>query len=41
LVKPHQALNGKTPAKKLGIKIEGKNKLITVIQNAKKELKNE
>jgi len=34
-------LNGKTPAEKCGIKIEGNDKWMTIIQNAKKELKNE
>jgi hypothetical protein len=36
-VKPHMALDGKTPAEASGIKIEGKNKWLTVIQNASKE----
>jgi len=30
------ALKGKTPAEKCGIEIEGDNKWITIIQNAKK-----
>jgi hypothetical protein len=30
----HERLNGKTPADIAGIKIEGENKWITVIQNA-------
>lgn len=30
----HEGLNGKTPAEAAGIKIEGDNKWITVIQNA-------
>jgi hypothetical protein len=30
----HEGLNGKTPAEIAGIKIEGQNKWITVIQNA-------
>jgi putative transposase len=30
----HEALDGKTPAEKCGIKIEGKNKWKTLIQNA-------
>jgi hypothetical protein len=34
-------LNGKTPAEKYGIKIEGNDKWMTIIQNAKKELRNE
>ena len=33
-VKPHEGLEGKTPAEASGIKIEGHNKWITVIQNA-------
>ena len=35
-VKLHQALDGKTPAEASGLKIEGKNKWLTVIQNASK-----
>jgi hypothetical protein len=30
------ALDGKTPAEACGIKIEGDNKWLTIIQNAKK-----
>lgn len=30
----HEWLNGKTPAEIAGIKIEGKNKWMTIIQNA-------
>jgi hypothetical protein len=33
-VRPHMALEGKTPADMAGIKIEGENKWITLIQNA-------
>jgi putative transposase len=33
-VRPHEALNGQTPAEKAGIKIEGENKFLTLIQNA-------
>lgn len=33
-VREHEALNGQTPADKCGIKIEGKNKWLTLIQNA-------
>ncbi len=33
-VRPHMALNGKTPAEVAGIKVEGDNKWITIIQNA-------
>lgn len=32
--KPHQALNGKTPAEVSGIKIDGENKLLSLIRNA-------
>ncbi len=35
-IKPHMGLDGKTPAEKAGIKVEGENKWITLIQNAKK-----
>lgn len=34
-IREHEALNGKTPAEKCGIKIEGKNKWMTLIQNSK------
>ena len=33
-VRPHMGLNGQTPADKVGIKIDGNNKWITLIQNA-------
>jgi hypothetical protein len=33
-VRPHEALNGKTPSEAAGIKVEGENKWITLIQNA-------
>jgi putative transposase len=36
-LREHEALNGKTPAETCGIKVEGKNKWITLIQNASKE----
>lgn len=36
LIRPHQALNGMTPSEKCGIRIEGKNKWLTLIQNASK-----
>jgi len=35
-VRPHEGLNGATPADKAGIKVEGKNKWLTIIQNASK-----
>ena len=34
----HEGLVGKTPAEVAGIKIEGKNKWITVIQNASRQV---
>ena len=34
-------MNGQTPAEKCGIKIEDNDKWMTIIQNAKKELKND
>jgi putative transposase len=37
--RPHMALNGKTPAEKCGIIIEGENKWKTVIENASSNLK--
>jgi putative transposase len=36
--RPHEGLNGKTPAEAAGIKIEGENPWITVIQNAAKPI---
>ncbi len=36
-IRPHESLNGKTPAEACGIKVEGKNKWITLIQNASKK----
>jgi hypothetical protein len=33
-IRPHEGLNGKTPAEACGITIEGKNKWLTLIQNA-------
>ena len=38
-IREHDGLNGQTPAEKCGIKIEGNDKWMTIIQNAKKELK--
>lgn len=37
-IRPHMAIEGKTPAEASGIKIEGDNKWITLIQNAKKSI---
>lgn len=33
-IRPHEGLNGKTPAEACGIRVEGNNKWITIIQNA-------
>ncbi|MDE1824354.1 MAG: IS1/IS6 family transposase [Candidatus Micrarchaeota archaeon] len=33
-IRPHEALNGETPADRCGIKVEGANKWLTIIQNA-------
>jgi len=33
-VRPHEALKGKTTAEVAGIKVEGENKWLTLIQNA-------
>ena len=35
-IRPHEALDGKTPSEACGITVEGKNKWITLIQNASK-----
>jgi putative transposase len=35
-IRPHMALENKTPAEKAGVKVEGENRWITLIQNAKK-----
>jgi len=32
-VRPHMALNGRTPAEVCGIEVRGKNKWLTLIQN--------
>ncbi|MGP8068859.1 MAG: hypothetical protein ACLP5V_03090 [Candidatus Bathyarchaeia archaeon] len=34
-IRPHQALKGKTPAEVAGIRVEGENKWLTMIQNAR------
>jgi putative transposase len=35
-LRPHEGLDGRTPADANGIKIEGDNKWVTLIQNASK-----
>jgi transposase-like protein len=37
-IRPHEGLDGKTPAEACGIKVEGKNKWITLIQNASRNV---
>jgi hypothetical protein len=36
-IRPHESLAGKTPAEAAGIKVEGKNKWLTLIQNSSKK----
>jgi putative transposase len=36
-IRPHEGLGGKTPAEAAGIKVEGENKWLTLIQNASQE----
>jgi putative transposase len=38
-IRPHEALDGKTPSEVCGITIEGKNKWLTLIQNASQQPK--
>ncbi len=38
-IRPHETLNGQTPAEKCGIEVKGKNKWLTLIQNASMEKK--
>jgi hypothetical protein len=40
-VRPHMGLDGKTPAEKCGIKIDGDNKWLTLIQNSARVKRNE
>ena len=35
-IRSHMGIDGKTPSEEAGIKVEGSNKWITLIQNAKK-----
>jgi len=37
-VRPHEGLDGKTPAEACGIEIKGKDKWVTLIQNATKKI---
>ena len=36
-VRPHEALNGQTPAERAGIEVQGSDKWLTLIQNASRE----
>ena len=36
-VRPHEALEGRTPADLAGIQVKGENKRLTLIQNASRE----
>ena len=36
-VRPHEALEGRTPAEACGIRVEGRDKWLTLIQNASKQ----
>jgi hypothetical protein len=36
-IRPHEALEGKTPSEKAGIEIKGTDKWMTIIQNASKK----
>jgi len=36
-IRPHMALDGQTPAEKAGIEIKGRDKWLTLIQNASKK----
>lgn len=40
-IRPHEGLDGKTPAEACGIQIKGENKWITLIQNASQKAKAE
>lgn len=39
-IRPHEALDGETPADRAGIKVEGENKWETIIQNAQHQRRN-
>ena len=36
-IRPHEALDGKTPTEACGLKVNGDNKWITLIQNASQQ----
>jgi len=37
-VRPHEGLGGRTPSEAAGIKVEGENKWLTLIQNASRKV---
>ncbi|MDG6980896.1 MAG: hypothetical protein JRN51_07250 [Nitrososphaerota archaeon] len=39
-VRPHEGLGGKTPSEAAGVKVEGENKWLTLIENASARAKN-
>nr|WP_276978065.1 hypothetical protein [Ferrimicrobium acidiphilum] len=39
-IRPHESLQGDTPSERAGIRVEGENKRLTLIQNACRETKN-
>ena len=39
-IRPHEALNGRTPSEAAGIRIDGENKWLTLIQNASRKNEN-
>ena len=36
-VRPHESLGGRTPSEAAGVKVEGENKWLTLIQSASKD----
>jgi hypothetical protein len=38
-IRPHEAIDGKTPAEKAGIQVKGESKWLTIIQNASAKAK--
>jgi len=37
-IRPHEGLDGKTPAEACGIEVQGENKWLTLIQNARRSV---
>jgi len=36
-IREHESLDGRTPAEECGVEVEGKNRWLTIIQNASQE----